>query len=71
MNLILFYDNGQEMKFNDVSNFKLYDGKVEFNYVDIQSKVHRFACFKNVIGFAKEYDTLGGRNNKTEKPLDK
>ena len=69
MNLILFYVNGQEMKFNDVSNLKLFDDKVEFNYVDIESKVHRFGCFKNVIGFAKEYDTLGGRNNK--KPPDK
>ena len=63
MNLILFYDNGQTIKFNDVSNFKLFDDKAEFNYFDIPSKVHRFGCFKNFIGFATEYDTLGGRNN--------
>lgn len=63
MNLILFYDNGHTIKFNDVSNFKLFDDKVEFNFFDIQSKVYRFGYFKNFIGFAKEYDTLGGRNN--------
>ena len=70
MNLILFYDDGYSVKFNDVSNLKLYDDRVEFNYFDIPNKVHRFGYFKNFIGFAKEYDTLGERRSNAEKVVE-
>lgn len=54
MDLILFYENGQTFRFNQVTNLKVEGDKVEFDYYGLSTQTYRHANFNGIVGYSVE-----------------
>ena len=56
MDLILFYDNGQTYRFQDVTILKIYDNgrRIEFDYFGQSTQKKRKAVFFDFVGYTTE-----------------
>ena len=50
MDLILFYENGQTFRFEQVSNLRITGDEVEFDYFGKSTQTNRHAIFSCVVG---------------------
>lgn len=54
MDLILFYENGQTFRFEQVENLRITGDEVEFDYFGRSTQKHRHAKFTGVVGHSIE-----------------
>ena len=54
MNIILFFKGQTTYKFEQVSNLKVSENKVEFDYYGQSTDTHRHAVFMDVLGYSSE-----------------
>lgn len=54
MNIILFFKGQTTYKFDQVSNLKVSENKVEFDYYGLSTDTHRHAVFMDVLGYSSE-----------------
>ena len=54
MDLIIFYPNGTTFRFGQVSNLKVIEDTVEFDYFGVATQTNRHAKFVGVVGYSIE-----------------
>lgn len=66
MDLIIFYENGTTLRFEQVRELKENDGTLEFRYFGVSTQQERKGMFKGFVGYSVSQEKQSPFTVKTE-----